>query len=387
MARTARLTMMRAARFPLYPRCGGARWQVIAFVAATFGCGSRTGPIGSSISPRPDAGDDAGSSEAKAPKCSMQRATVIDSGALARFVGMPQGLTGLDGMAVSAGQLIVGVAMGYTANGYDELVRLPVGSGGPVVLVDNVPGWVDGLVVAGTNVIYGAAGLTTNGDHDGSILSVALAGGKPTTLASGLSTGWRGGITTDGDSVYWADSDGVHSAPVAGGPARTITAQSALMASRVGEALILDDENAGNILSIPIDGGAATTLATGQVNPVAAQGCGGGNICWSDEGALTGRASLTAQGAEIVRRDPSGQLTVLLAPGVRSGTLLFDGQSLFSMTGDCCVGAIMRITLDGSSHVTLATTPGSGPIAVDDECVYFGNPAEGIFSINKAAGS
>jgi hypothetical protein len=252
-------------------------------------------------------------------------------------------------------------------------------------LVEFVPGRVDGVVVTSAGVIYGAAGLTNNGDHDGSILSVPLAGGTPTPLATGIPTAWRGGITSDGKTVFWADTDGVHSVATTGGPVRTITTLKVLMASRVGDALLLDDNDGGNILSVPAMGGPVTTLAAGQNNPVDAQSCGGDNICWSNEGDLTERGSLSGQGAAIVERSPSGQLSDLLTPGVRSGTLLFDGKSLFSMTGDCCGGRIMRIPLDGSSPAVKVVTTLPGPIAVDDQSVYFGEPSSGVFSVDKEA--
>lgn len=177
---------------------------------------------------------------------------------------------------------------------------------------------------------------------------MSITGGSPVTLATGVVT--SGGITTDSQNVYWTDTQNVYSVPIDGGSTRTVSTTPVVGVRPLGDGstLLLDDDKNGRVLSIPIAGGAVTTLANSQINPVAAQDCGGGNICWANRGSSSvgGPATVGAQqDAAIMNRDPQGQVSVVLKGQYG---ITYDGHDLYAAGGDVAGGTVVRVQLDGS---------------------------------------
>jgi hypothetical protein len=63
--------------------------------------------------------------------------------------------------------------------------------------------------------------------------------------------------------------------------------------------------------------------------------------------------------------------------------LLFDGAEFFATAiGDASPGSVERIAGTGGTPTYLGT--GSG-VAVDDECLYTGDPVSGVYSVAKSS--
>ena len=130
----------------------------------------------------------------------------------------------------------------------------------------------------------------------------------------------------------------------------------------------------GSIESIPIHGGAPTTLATGQPNASFPLACGP-DICWWTGATPNGPVGTTGPGS-IARLAPDGGITTLPNAPYSPASFTFDGTDFFETVGcDLCSGTLLRIPGSGAPVVTM----GEGWFAtVDDECVYF-SVAEGYF--------
>lgn len=374
-------------------------------LAAGIGCG------GSATSAR-----DAASAQPspKTLKCSMVRTKLLDTNVLFPPGNLGQSFYALavtsevllvavnttvivqhatnDNCPIPAPGMALPVSCITTTSNFGRIFSVPLRGGAESVLIDNISGGVAGFAVTGDTLVYGMAGDFRTGDHLGTMSSLSLLAGPtpeatPSQLASGIPTAWPGGLSTDGQSVYWPDSDGIHRVPLAGGSTQTLSTRAVSDVRPFGISLLLDDDKNSNVLSLALDASSPTptTLATGQVNPVGAQGCGTGAVCWSDRGALSGPGSRTAQGAAIMRLDANGQLIVRYQP-MLGADILYDGQDLFAEIGDCCSASIVRMAAQSdATPVTIATTNGAGPFTVDDECVYWVDPSLGVFSQNKTS--
>jgi hypothetical protein len=126
------------------------------------------------------------------------------------------------------------------------------------------------LSVKSGNLYFAAQNLSTL--SGGAIFSVTTTASTPVPLQQ-FSTGSPSGVTTDNTNVYWSDigTGGIYSMPLGGGAITTI-------ASGLGEPyyLAIDSSNLytaegmeGAIYEIPISGGSPKKLATGVPNETA----------------------------------------------------------------------------------------------------------------------
>jgi hypothetical protein len=179
-------------------------------------------------------------------------------------------------------------------------------------------------------------------DRRGGISSVPKTGGSVGSLvrsnlpdAGALNPIAAIGIATDGDSVVWIDGnlafDGIVRAPFPTGPLEVLTSNlvSPINLTVSGDEIVFCDiglsGRSGTILSIPKSGGAPTSLLTGLSFP------------W---------------------------------------TVLVDDGFVYSATlGQYSGGQIVKVSLDGGSHVTLVDkAPQPVALVADDESIYWVDP-------------
>jgi hypothetical protein len=145
-----------------------------------------------------------------------------------------------------------------------SLVVVPVTGGTPQVLASAISlprlGW-DEIAVDGANVYWISGEEVPSADggraEDWQVNQVSLDGGVPKTLASGRSSsefGAVGEIATDGQNVFWLLDD-----PDEGGP------------------------QVGNVMSVPVQGGAAVALASRPQRVLAGLAVDAGTIYWAEE--------------------------------------------------------------------------------------------------------
>jgi hypothetical protein len=236
------------------------------------------------------------------------------------------------------------------------------------------------------------------------ITKVPLGGGAPVSLASGYGAA---GLAVDATNVYWADSVRIS---VSGSGSTTCPPDGGTCGPPPGLG--------ADVMRVPIDGGPATTVTTGQVGAYAVA-VNGTSVYWTsqtcpqtggcimtastDGGAPTVLASLpdhtlgdlaldatrayfTSDGA-VMAVPLGGGAPVMLAPGPASGLAIESGNLYF--TNECpsstplaqCIASLVKMPAGGGPATTLASwsalpyEPGSAstphPITVDEDRVYF----------------
>jgi uncharacterized repeat protein (TIGR03803 family) len=187
---------------------------------------------------------------------------------------------------ILAGGTLFGTTNSGGADGDGTVFSLPVGGGTPISLAtfdgDNGAAPSGSLVLSGST-LYGAASQGAGPDTYGTVFSIPVVGGTPTTLGTFDDTdgAYPTGVTLSNGTLYGttyqggADEDGtVFSLPVGGGtPATLATFDGAngqypltgLIASGgtlYGTTYMGGAESDGTVFSVPIGGGTPATLAT-----------------------------------------------------------------------------------------------------------------------------
>jgi hypothetical protein len=143
------------------------------------------------------------------------------------------------------------------------IMKVPIGGGTPVTLASGQDN-PEFLTIDATTVYWSNLGPGGAGE----VMRVPIAGGTPVTL--GAST-FPQDLVVDATYVYWADQkDGeIYRAPIAGGTQVTFAAAPSAVGVAIDAARIYWTEvnAAGAVMSKPLDGGAAKTIATGQGSP------------------------------------------------------------------------------------------------------------------------
>lgn len=152
----------------------------------------------------------------------------------------------------------------------------PVAGGTITTLASGLVG-LAGIASDGSNLFF-----TQNGN---AIVRLPAGGGALTTIISGRA-GLTGRLAVDGSSVYWQEGNNIQKAPKTGGAVATLVTRASItgLATDGTNVYLAENLNPGNILSLPVGGGAVTTLATG-FNSLTSVAAGASNVVWTSNTA------------------------------------------------------------------------------------------------------
>ncbi|MGO9834599.1 MAG: DUF5050 domain-containing protein [Polyangiaceae bacterium] len=236
----------------------------------------------------------------------------------------------------------------WTNRTYDgSVMKVGLSGGSPTTLAASQTE-AAGIAVDATNVYW----VTSGNGTTGTVVKVPLNGGTATTLASGQSNPY--GIALDSASVYWTTSLGENDGngvalkeALSGGAISTLASAppndstSNLLAGSIAvdrtSVYWTGGTDGQSIMKVPLDGGPATTLASGQQNPFG--------------------IALDAMSVYWTTMGSSGR-------GMGSG---FPGVMLPSNDG-----AVVKVPLNGGTATTLAACQDIPMgLAVDSTSVYW----------------
>jgi hypothetical protein len=376
-----------------------------------FGSGGASGTTSSSTAGPGGAGGTAGTGG----DASVPDATPPDAPADSGDAGCPTGQTACDGTCVDeqtddANCGGCGLACSTGCSAGRCLVTLASGQTGMLGIV----------AIDATNIYWGL-----NSTSNGMILSVPIAGGTVTTIASGQAGPW--GLASTGSLIYWANSNPVGSSvasivssitppfspspytnasgfmgnpgPIAvdstsvyftdinGGSTYIMKAPAQTSGSAVtlspgttemfgcatdSSFVYFTNYGGGTIQKVSVNGGTPTTIATGQNLPfwIAVDGT---NAYWATLGGAIGMVD--KNGVNGAKNLASGQAA--------SGYLAIDASYVYWTNSHCATDAgpcpsVMKVPIAGGTPTTLASSqPGPSGIAVDATSVYWADTTAG----------
>jgi hypothetical protein len=248
----------------------------------------------------------------------------------------------------------------FTATGLGSVLSAPIGGGGAgaVVLASGQDQPI-GIAVSGGNVIWTNE---SSGSTNGTVMKVATGGGTPVTLASGQGAPYE--IAVDGANVYWTNITaplGVMTVPIAGGtPTQFAPGTSPWAITAHDGNVYWTDGDA--ILTEPSGGGTIVTLASGQPFPFALA-ADSSNVYFT-----------TSRGAGALLSMPlAGGAPTTLFAGAADSRLAIDTTSIyFTLPGAANDGSVLSIPLAGGTVATLVTGQAAPEaIVVDGTSAYW----------------
>ncbi len=228
--------------------------------------------------------------------------------------------------------------------------KVAIGGGTPMTLAS---GQSPPLAIA----VAPASVYWVNYGNPADVLSVSLDGGTPTTVASGLE--FPGVVAVDDTNVYWGSSGGgIQTEALDGGTPTTLTLVSGVLNSMAVDPTSVYWTTPYNVFKVALDGGVATTLASGSgIMGVAVDAT---SVYWTDHSAGT-----------VLKRDLASTSTVTLASGQgEPNGIAVDATTVYwTSTVD---GTVMKIPKSGGTPMMVALGQISPiAIAVDATNVYW----------------
>jgi hypothetical protein len=236
-------------------------------------------------------------------------------------------------------------------------------------------GPIGAIAVDATSVYWTESDNTS----EGRVVKVPIGGGVWTELASGQNN--IAGIAVDARSVYWANqgtgfapdggsapSGSVVKVPIDGGTAITLVSGQSPIGIAVDATSVYWANGDGTVMSVPTGGGTPTTLASG---PGGSYGItvDSTSVYWTTFGGAVMKVPLIGGGATTLASGLRGPRDI----AVDSTSVYFtnDGN-----TNDGS-GTLMKVPVGGGAVVTLAGAARPGGIAVDSTSVYWGEGGNG----------
>jgi hypothetical protein len=304
---------------------------IAALLPLTVACGSRTGLLASTEpAPSIDAGDDAPETSTASPDCPIAAGTAMT---LASDRGT--------GEAIQVGATDV-----YWSDG-QGLYAVPICGGSVTTIASSpdAPGHfldVAGLAVDAANLYWDTLSLGPSGPTY-ALNRTPQAGGATVTLAT-ITTGAGGAVVSDGTTVFFAS-----------GADCNINFSSC---------------PAGEILSVPVGGGAVTTLVMQQGAPISALALDASTVYF----ATAGQSAFTGSIAKVAM---TGGAVTTLAAGVGSPQQLLRRGSTLVWRADTD-GAVVAMPVSGGAPTTLASGQLVAQVIAADATTVFIGTVTGI---------
>ena len=213
------------------------------------------------------------------------------------------------------------------SGGTSTAVREAPLTGGPATVLVPDPATPQ-AIVAGAGAVYW---IDPNG-----VSTVSVDGGAPQTFAGASNV--SDALAIDAVNLYWSTSDAVYQAPLSGGTPTAIgPSAAAITVDTTSVYLALNDSlGVGEIMSVPIGGGAQTALATGRTGGVVAIAVDADNVYWIE-------GSGTIQQGAVAAVPKGGGLTSVLATGLTDPSAIAVDDSGVYFTNEESPGQIERI--------------------------------------------
>jgi outer membrane protein assembly factor BamB len=270
-------------------------------------------------------------------------------------------------VVLASGEEPNGLALGdadvyWTDTGGGQ-VRSVNKNGGQAVTVSDAPGtdpW--GLAVDSTRVYWSVPNFASGG-MNATIMSIPLAGGAATTLASNLDSPelvvagpsnvyWTAlgpaavesvpldggsvatiardplggaGVAIDATDLYWSTGAGIFRAPLAGGaPTRIGPAADAIAVDSTNVYYVVETPNgSGLVARVPIAGGTPETLASGRTGSLPAVAVDDRNVYW-----IEGEGTIEEGAVAAVPK--SGGIVAVLVSGLSDpSAIVVDGTGVY----------------------------------------------------------
>jgi hypothetical protein len=284
--------------------------------------------------------------------------------------GGPIGLASDVDLAVNASDVF------FTTGGYSGTIwRVPIRGGKPPVLFAPYAGRESALLATSSCVIV--AQQEPSGTSPGEILRIPLDGTRTTVLAT-FSVEVIGTPVTDGQTLYFADTEGVKSVPLGGGVTRTLSAVSGSLALSGTNLIIASNPD---VFSLPAAGGPLTKLAhIASGSPQFPMTCGE-DLCWMNYFPSVVSCVFGPCGRGVLVRLGQGGLPTTISQDLPpESRLVFAGGDFFAIEASTAsVPALMRIA-EGGAPVLVGA---AASLAVDESCLYTAG-LTGVYSVEKS---
>jgi hypothetical protein len=238
----------------------------------------------------------------------------------------------------------------------------------------------DALLLTSTDLVVAESHAADATNFAGDVIAAPLSGDPPRVLAQTVNR--VRSMVADGETVYFTDANGAHTVALADGIAQSLSSTVGTLGV-FNHALIIADDSAGTLTSVPATGSPSTVLATNQPGAANPLTCGQA-VCWT-----TAVPQPEAQGVGAIVQMSPGAMPSTLSQGAelfQPAVALFDGQSFFVASAQDAVSglSVERVPAAGGDPVFVSQIQTSG-LASDASCLYLADSNEGVFVVSKDA--
>jgi sugar lactone lactonase YvrE len=264
-----------------------------------------------------------------------------------------------------------------TDNQGASIVSRAISGGEPTTLASDQSGPDSIIAVDATSVYW------TN-SYTGSVMKVPIGGGAIVTLASAQGASW--GIAVNATSVYWtsAGAGTVLETPLAGGPIVTLASgQSSPYGIAVDATNVYWVDGAGTnaVMAVPLAGGTPSRIAVSPVPPLGIAalpltlmpGASAKRVYWT--------APMYPGGLVLMAPVEGGSVTTIASGRSNPWSIAVDATTVYwgdlGTNSTASTGTVMSAPLGGGTPTTLATQQSPSGIAVDATTLYWTNRTDG----------